>query len=119
KLVVIDEAFDWVDAYTVNLADMRSMFGDIISVLPDVVQPYGRELLSIADTLTELAASGSDRKLEAAVVSRLAQAKLADLEDAIVELPGRKLSQWVGTDSETAADLKQPLGEDVAKKHYL
>lgn len=118
QLVVIDEAFDWVEAYRVNLADMRSMLGDIVAVLPDPVRRDARRLLELANALTAAAAQKADRRLGAGEFGLVEQTDFVALAQAIANLPERNFAQWADGRSDNTTAEEQLAFEGLSKARY-
>lgn len=89
---VIDEAFDWVDAYDIELGDLRSMCGDLAGLVQDPERADIERLHSLAAALTE--ATRENRMLNGEQFEVLAGLQFGKLQDVVKNLPKEALAVW-------------------------
>lgn len=92
--VIIDEAFDWVDAYDIDLGDMRSMCGDLVGLLKGPARSDVERLHGLATKLTEDAHSKSDKMLSSEQFDLLDRVEFQRLKEAVESLPKEAFAAW-------------------------
>jgi hypothetical protein len=101
--LIIDEAFDWVDAYDIDLGDLRSMCGDLVGVVEGPARADVEHLADLAKALTSDVQRKPDRMLSHQQFALVGGLDLAGLENAVAELPEQVFAEW--KDSEQPTDL--------------
>jgi len=120
--LIIDEAFDWTDSYSVNLGDLRAMSGDLSGALPCDLRMIANRLQSLAISLTDIEQAGkSDRPLTIAHISALDRSELDRLQNTVSRLEDEVFAEWAdtgeSTDSPTDACTEKTLTSP--KENYL
>ncbi|TGQ88810.1 hypothetical protein EN851_25020 [Mesorhizobium sp. M8A.F.Ca.ET.208.01.1.1] len=99
--VIIDEAFDWVDAHDIELGDMRSMCGDLAGLVQGSARADAERLHSLATALTEDTRAKADKMLGGEQFDLLARIEFGSLQEAIASLPENAFAAWDDTQERT------------------
>ena len=119
--LIIDEAFDWTDRYSLTLGGIRSMAGDLRGVLPDSLQADALKLHDLAADLTDREQRGSaERLLTGAQLGMLANISIAEIAEAVSQIHPEVFTDMVRIER---ADAEQEDGKEQkqtpSKIHYL
>ncbi|MEW9806457.1 hypothetical protein ABUE31_10720 [Mesorhizobium sp. ZMM04-5] len=99
RWVFIDEALDWVDAYSVNLGNLRALSGDLCGALPTELRTIARRLQTFAIGLADVGPEClSDRTLNKEQLSVLEPTDLSRLREAVEKIPEHVFAEWVDAD---------------------
>ena len=117
RWLIVDEAFDWVDAYEAEMDDLAAMCGPLSGKLPaDAVEAL-KPLLALERSIyKEQIADCSDRLLSAEQIGMLQDTDLELLDCAIRRLPTDATEVWRTTELRRRADDAQ---RTTFKKQYL
>lgn len=113
-LILVDEAFDWIDTTEINLAELRAMAGALHRTMPPALQPCIDNINSVARQLTDMLDDG-ERMIDASLLSPLFSIQFGELEQAVRSVPAAELELWVEPDKASIslqqkyADLIQSL----------
>ncbi|MER9160062.1 DEAD/DEAH box helicase family protein [Mesorhizobium sp. M0715] len=81
--VVIDEAFDWADNYSLSASNLRSMSGDLARAMHGELRAAAEQLFTFSIRLTDTDLGRSDRVLDAECFDILASIDLSGLRAGI------------------------------------
>lgn len=120
--LIIDEAFDWSDAYSVNIGNLRAMSGDLSGALADELRTTGEQLRTLAISLTDIEKYGSsDRVLTVEQFDVLARLDLDGLQSAVAGVPDDVFAEWIDTVEDTECESGTRTGKPSksSKVQYL
>ncbi|TIQ28739.1 MAG: hypothetical protein E5X48_31005 [Mesorhizobium sp.] len=83
--VVIDEAFDWADTYSLTASNLRSMSGDLARAMYGELRTAAEQLFAFSIRLTDTDLGRSDRVLDAQCFDILARIDLSGLRAGIAD----------------------------------
>lgn len=105
QCLVIDEAFDWVDAYDLNLSQLRSMSGDLSGVVQKGVRADVQRLFNLAVQLTGTDEQARpDQNLTAEQFHTLENIDLERITEEVKKLPSDAIVRWSNAEEDSAKD---------------
>lgn len=122
RWLFIDEAFDWVDAHSLKLSELRSMSADLRGRLQGDAARELDSLLAVLIELTDCADTGRpDQNLTPAQFNVLAGIDIDSLADSVRLLCRHELEQWVPDDAEKPdrSSGTKPLETTDFRAEYL
>lgn len=95
RMVVVDEAFEWVESFTINLSELQAFCG-ALSGVPGLDANFALAgLAEFAHQTLELANSeSSDKQLSSELLTKLQALRLADLRTTVSQLTRCQLEIW-------------------------
>ncbi|TGP82075.1 hypothetical protein EN870_07620 [bacterium M00.F.Ca.ET.227.01.1.1] len=81
--VVIDEAFDWADTYSLNVGNLRAMSGDLVRAMHGELRTAAAQLLEFSIRLTDTDHGRSDQALDAERFNLLARIDVSGLKASV------------------------------------
>lgn len=117
--IVIDEAFDWHDAYSLNISNLRAMSGDLRRAMQGDDRAIAEHLHDFACRLTEPDHNGrSDRPVSLDCFAMLAGIDLNGLRDGVSAIAENALATWAGVEPATDTTSSMRV-ERPSREHYL
>jgi hypothetical protein len=110
SLLIIDEAFDWVESYEVRLRELASLCADLKNI--PTFETYGilGELTNFCETLSQWVSHDvSDKALNASQIKMLVGLNLAQLRSLVSSQPYRELDLWTSIEKPERAMRKAYL----------
>ncbi|RWK60689.1 hypothetical protein [Mesorhizobium sp.] len=116
--VVIDEAFDWADTYSLLASNLRSMSGDLVRAMHGELRTAAEQLLDFSIRLTDTDHGRSDRVLDAECFDILACIDVNGLKAGVAgtseDALAKSIEHRLATKTEPASRI-----ERSSKKQYL
>lgn len=119
ELLIIDEAIDWVDAYDINLGDLRAMCGDLAGVIEGRAKADVEHVGDLAKALTLDVQGRPDRMLSPDQFALLSGLDFAVLTNAVSELPEQVFAAWKDTEQPTDLMSCQSVLRTPFRTRYL
>lgn len=116
--IVIDEAFDWADTYSLIASNLRSMSGDLARAMHGELRTAAEQLFAFAIRLTDTDLGRSDRGLDAECFDILAGIDLSGLRAGIDGTSDDAFAKLIEHRPATKTELASRI-ERSSKPQYL
>ena len=112
--IIIDEAFDWVDAFKVRNADLRIMCADIAGITTPEIRNDLQRLLSVLFELTDMGKVNPNHRLTEEQFRAISRLDLTQLRSDVAALPDHIFAHWEEAQKRTRSDDGHPTDLPVA-----
>lgn len=113
--LIIDEAFEWADCHSINVGNMRAMFGDLSRAMSDELRTAADTLLQFSRRLTDGEGCGrSDRPVPADLIQELSRIDLEGLRNGVSASPSDAFQNYI--ESKPVTGIGQALGAEASLK---
>ncbi|TPM99529.1 hypothetical protein [Mesorhizobium sp. B2-1-3A] len=116
--IVIDEAFDWADTYSLIASNLRSMSGDLARAMHGELRTAAEQLFAFSIRLTDTDLGRSDRVLDAECFDILARIDLSGLRAGIDGTSDDAFAKLIEHRPATKTELASRV-ERSSKPQYL
>lgn len=116
--LIIDEAFEWADTYSLIASNLRSMSGDLTRAMQGEMRTAAEQLYEFSGRLTDTRHGQSDRPVANECIDLLLRIDLPGLKAGVAATPEDAFAEWAEHRPATKAEPTTPIERPSKAKYF-